>query len=394
MVGGRWVVAVWAVAGWAVAVWAVAGWGAGPSTAGAATARAPRGTATDASTSGNVVWLCRPGRASDPCTSGLTTTVVRASGATATQRATDVPSSPYDCFYVYPTVSSEKSTNANLRVQQAEIATAEAQASRFSTVCRVWAPMYRQVTLATLAAHPTLDVPAAATATAYDSLRRAFTTFLARDDHDRPIVFIGHSQGAAMLIKLLRQYVDDDPSLRSRLVLAIILGGNVEVRTGSRTGGSFRHIPVCDAAGQHGCVIAYSTFPGVPPPGSLFGRPGTGVSLQSGQTATSGLQVACVNPAAMGGGTADLRPYFPSEGAAPTPWVTYPGLYVAHCAHGDGATWLDVAKASPASDHRTVVTEQDGPDWGYHVDDVNLALGDLVQDVADAERSWKLGDGR
>ena len=53
-----------------------------------------------------------------------------------------------------------------------------------------------------------------------------------------------------------------------------------------------------------------------------------------------------------------------------------------------GATWLQVSKASGPSDHRPVVTETDGPDWGYHVADVNLALGDLVADAAAAEASW------
>lgn len=248
--------------------------------------------------------------------------------------------------------------------------------------------------LQALARAPTLRVPAAETAVAYDSLRSAFEDYLEHDDHGRPIVFIGHSQGAAMLVLLLRRLVDDDPSLRRRMVLAIILGGNVEVRDGSRTGGSFRHLPTCSAAGQAGCVIAYSSFPGEPPEGALFGRPGQGVSLQSGQTATKGLEVACVNPAAIQGGTGELEPSFPSLGAVATPWVSYPGRYVAQCRHAGGATWLEVQPTPTPSGHRPVVTEQAGPDWGYHTDDVNLALGNLVADVAAAERTWSAGEGR
>ncbi|MGH9091724.1 MAG: DUF3089 domain-containing protein [Acidimicrobiales bacterium] len=306
----------------------------------------------------------------------------------------DDPSSPYDCFYVYPTVSPEHSTNADLKVQPAEVGVAVAQAAWFSSVCRVWAPVYRQVTLRTLGRHPTLRVPAAATAVAYDSLRSAFEDYLRYDNHGRPIVFVGHSQGAAMLVLLLRRLVDDDPSLRRRTVLAIVLGGNVEVRDGSRTGGSFRHLPTCSARGQAGCVIAYSSFPGRPPPGALFGRPGRGVSLQSGQTATEGVAVACVNPAAPGGGTGRLVPVFPSLGSVPTPWVSYPGRYLARCRHAGGATWLDVRPTPTPSGRRPVVHEQAGPDWGYHADDVNLALGNLVADVAGAERTWVARNGR
>lgn len=334
------------------------------------------------------VWLCRPGAAADPCVSSLTTTVVRASGATSVVQSEADSSSRYDCFYVYPTVSRQNAANANLKVQKTEVAAAIYEASRFSAVCRVWAPVYRQVTLAGLAAHPDLDIPAADTATAYQSLRSGFEDYLAHDNDGRPLIFIGHSQGAAMLILLLERLVDDDPTLRDRLVLAVILGGNVEVKVGSLVGGSFSHIPLCDRSGEAGCVIAYSTFPDAPPAGSLFGRPGQGVSLQSGQKARTGLQVACVNPAALGGSAAPLDSYFPPEGGVSTPWVEYPGLYTARCEHGDGATWLQVAKATGASDHRPVVTEVDGPDWGFHPYDLNLALGNLVTDVAAAEASW------
>ena len=141
-----------------------------------------------------------------------------------------------------------------------------------------------------------------------------FEDYLAHFNDGRPIIFIGHSQGSAMLILLLEHLVDTNAALRSRLVLAIILGGNVVVRTGSLLGGSFTHIPVCSKAGEPGCVIAYSTFPGPPPATSLFGIPGQGVSLMSGQTARTGLQVVCVNPASIGGGSATLDPFFPSNG--------------------------------------------------------------------------------
>ncbi len=357
----------------------------------AVVASTPAGAQVAATSATATVWLCRPGVADDPCASGLTTTVVQASGATKEVSTQDDNSSPFDCFYVYPTVSKQKTTNANLKVQKPEIAAAVYEASRFSTVCKVWAPMYHQVTLAGLAAHPDLDLPPSATDTAYDSLRSAFEDYLAHDNDGRPIVFIGHSQGAAMLILLLKRLVDDNPGLRNRTVLAIILGGNVEVKTGSEVGGSFSHIPVCDSNGEAGCVIAYSTFPGTPPTGSLFGRPGRGVSLQSGQSAHTGLQVACVNPAAVGGGAAPLDSYFPPTSGVSTPWVEYPDLYTASCEHGDGATWLEVKKAEGGADHRPVVSEVNGPEWGYHPFDVNLGLGNLLNDVAGAEATWSRG---
>ncbi len=334
------------------------------------------------------VWLCRPGLANDPCTADLSTTVISATGARSIADAKPATSSKFDCFYVYPTVSSELTGNSDLKVQPAETAVAVAQASRFSTQCRVFAPMYRQVTLATLVTQPLLAVTTDAQI-AYQSLLAGFDDYLAHENDGRPIVFIGHSQGAAMLIRLLAHVVDGNAALRHRLILAIILGGDVEVKTGSLTGGSFAHIPLCSHANEAGCVIAYSSFPSEPPATALFGRVGQGVALQSGQSGTAGLQVACVNPAAIGSAKAAvLAPYFPSLGRVPTPWGSFPGLYRAACRTRGGATWLNVSKITGASDKRAIVTEKDGPDWGYHVDDVNLALGNLVDDVAAAERAW------
>jgi len=104
------------------------------------------------------------------------------------------------------------------------------------------------------------------------------------------------------------------------------------------------------------------------------------------------LQVACVNPADLGGGPGELAPYFlaATETLPPpklsTPWVTYPDLYTAHCASSGGATCLQVTTQTTAG--RPVVTQPLGPDWGYHLDDINLTLGNLVQDVHVAESAY------
>jgi len=87
------------------------------------------------------VWLCRPGLAHNPCTSDETVTVVGPSGAAHVQRISAARSAPVDCFYVYPTVSVQQTTNANLEIDPQERAVAVAQASRFASVCTVYAPM-------------------------------------------------------------------------------------------------------------------------------------------------------------------------------------------------------------------------------------------------------------
>lgn len=338
------------------------------------------------------IWLCRPGLANDPCNQSLATTAVPASGPRTVARPTPAADPAFDCFYVYPTVSTQSSDNANLEIQAGEIGAAVAQASPFSMVCRVWSPMYRQRTEASL--QKGLGNDPAADQVAYSSVLAGWKDYLAHFNDGRPIIFIGHSQGAAMLIRLLSSQVDTNPALRARTVSAIIAGGNVAVPTGQNVGATFTHLPLCTSANETSCVIAYSTFPKRPPVDSDFGRPGQGVSLQSGQTATAGVQVACVNPAALDGGTAALAPLFltstmpPPPPSVATPWVTYPNLYTANCQTSDGATWLQVTDVGGPGDDRPVVTETLGPAWGYHLDDINLALRNLVNDVGLQEKAY------
>ena len=116
--------------------------------------------------------------------------------------------------------------------------------------------------------------------------------------------------------------------------------------------------------------------------------------------------VACVNPAALNGGTSDLDPYlltatqttqFPIDAGrltepVSTPWVTYPGLYSATCQQGGGATWLQVTSLAGTSRTRPVVNDDTvgqlggtGPAWGYHGYEYWLTLGNLLRDVAGEE---------
>jgi hypothetical protein len=338
------------------------------------------------------VWLCRPGVANDPCTSDLDSTTVGLPGTLPQVVHTSPnPSSRFDCFYLYPTVSTEGSINADLAIQPAELAVAAAQAARFSQVCKVYAPIYRQVTQ-----HGLLQLGlsgGAAVDVAYSSLLKGWNDYIEHYNDGRPIVFIGHSQGAALLTVLLQRVVAPDPAVLDRMVLAILLGGNVQVPIGGDVGGTFRSIPACTSTGENRCVIAYSSFLGEPPPGSQFGRPGQGISLMSGQTASTGQQVLCVNPASIGGGSGPLHPYVVGAyvvGARErlrfgTPWVEFPDQYTASCQSADGASWLQVTVISSAGDRRPVVQETLGSNYGLHLYDVNLALGNLVADVAAAE---------
>ncbi len=346
-------------------------------------------------------WLCRPGEAADPCTADLATTIIDADGRRTTVHPRPMASPPIDCFYVYPTVSRQKTANANLHVDPEETAVAVDQASPFSQVCRVYAPMYPQLTLSAIGVAARQIDPHAA-AVAYLGVLSAWQDYLTHDNHGRGVVLIGHSQGASMLTALVRNEIDPQPAERRLLVSALLMGGNVTVPIGQTVGGDFKDIPACQSEHQTGCVVAYSSFDSVPPANSLFGRVGTsiGSNLTQSTATLADLQVLCSNPSSLSGGTGSLSAYFRSDSIyapgfgsntgprVPTPWVAFPGRYNATCMTSGGATWLQVSAVPDPGDHRPLVTQALGPRWGLHLVDVNLALGNLVGLVGDQSAAY------
>jgi Protein of unknown function (DUF3089) len=342
------------------------------------------------------VWLCKPGVKPDPCTPGLSTTVYNAplTKAIGTQHPVAERNPPIDCFYVYPTVSDEKTANSDLQIQDTETSIALYQVSRYSQYCKIYAPMYRQVTLAgaglsgSTSAKPNPEL-------GIKDVENAFEDYLAHYNHGRGFVLIGHSQGSGVLESLIAKLVDPKPAVRSRLVSAILMGGNVLVKGNTGIGGYFKHIPACRKDTQVGCVIAFSTFDQPVPSDSLFGRPGALAAL--GQKAPpKGDEVLCTNPANLAGGSGVLDPIQPSAPFAPgstialglsvlkwnvpspsTVYWTSPGSFSARCVDSNGAHVLMVT----ARDGAQTPTPAPTPEWGLHLLDANLSQGNLIADV-------------
>ena len=109
--------------------------------------------------------------------------------------------------------------------------------------------------------------------------------------------------------------------------------------------------------------------------------------MQSGQGGAGSQRVVCVNPVTLSARVGSLQRFFWSATMrtpgvrALTPWVTFPGLYTAQCRRSGGASWLQVTATPVPADPRPTVSASLGPQWGYHLNDVNLALGNLVTDV-------------
>lgn len=332
------------------------------------------------SAAARTVWLCKPGQHPDPCTPGLATTVY--SPTLQSERVLQprsVRSPKIDCFYVYPTVSDQKGPLANLHVDPEERSIALYQAARYSQLCRVFAPVYRQVTVPALQSGNS-ESPAQL-AIPLGDVRRAFASYLRHDNHGRGFVLIGHSQGSFVLRQLIAKDVDRKPAVRARMLSAILLGGNVLVKRGRPAGGDFQHVPACRHATDLGCVIAYSSYDQPPPLNSLFGR-----------TTLPGDQVLCTNPAALVGART-VDPIFPSAPFAPrtliaagisllkltqpmppTVWSSEPGAYSARCSSAGGANVLAISPLRGAQ----VPTPSPDPTWGLHLLDANIELGNLL----------------
>jgi hypothetical protein len=174
------------------------------------------------SASAATTWLCGPGVADDPCRPSLSTALYRGwdvpAGSFTARRARD---RGVACFYVYPTVSDQQRRLATKAVDPEVRSIALYQAARFSQLCRVYAPVYRQATVPALQGGTTTRGDYL---TAYGDVEDAFEAFLRRIGRRRGFVLIGHSQGAYHLQRLVRRKIDDRAAVRRRLVSALLLG--------------------------------------------------------------------------------------------------------------------------------------------------------------------------
>jgi hypothetical protein len=350
-------------------------------------------------------WLCRPGRAGDVCgRSDQDATVLRADGSTEIERFHADPKAPIDCFYVYPTVSLDPGGNASMAVEKEEVAVINQQFARFASVCRPYAPLYRQVTLTALRSALRAHHPVEADREmAYGDVKAAWDHYLAHDNHGRGVVLIGHSQGSLVLAALVKQEIDGKP-IRQRIVSVILAGYFLQVPVGKDVGGDFKSIPLCRAAGQTGCAINFASYRSDSPPPA---------NARFGFSTGTGMEAACTNPASLGGGSAELHAYLAAgregvtaDGAPPGPWtdppkeiatpfVELPGLLSAECRKDASHSWLSIELHPTPGGARTNIITGDVMfggfvlgDWGLHRIDMNLAMGDLVDIVRAQGRTW------
>lgn len=160
-------------------------------------------------------------------------------------------------FFVHPTsfISraawnaplDDKATNDRTRIFLRGLA------SPFASAGKIWAPKYRQ---ATIGAFITDRVEGKqALDAAYQDILLAFDEFLAQQQADRPIILVGHSQGARHLAQLMQDRIAGNP-VAKRIVAAYIIGWPVSVETDLPQMG----LPACRSHDQTGCIISWQSF--------------------------------------------------------------------------------------------------------------------------------------
>jgi hypothetical protein len=329
------------------------------------------------------VWLCKPGTRDGLCKPSLSTTRVTPSGQVVRRETPKRVRRPkVDCFYVYPTVSDDDGPQADRSIDPELRSIALFQAARYSQYCRVYAPVYRQITLQGLL-QPQTITPAMRDR-AFGDVREAWRTYLRKHNKGRGVILIGHSQGTFMLRPLIQREVDRKPKVRRRIVGAYLLGGAVLVPKGKDVGGDFRNVRACRSTTQIRCVVAFNTFGPEVPENARFGRSGD-----------ADQEVLCNNPANLRrGGAGRLDSILPSEPFAPgttmgavtssvgyaapdvrTRWIAAPDSYDARCVTANGA---HVLQATPRAGAPTLNALPDET-WGLHLTDANLPLGNLLR---------------
>ncbi|MGH7895096.1 MAG: hypothetical protein ACREQL_10525, partial [Candidatus Binatia bacterium] len=148
----------------------------------------------------------------------------------------------------------------------------------------------------------------------------------------------------------------------------------------------FQNLPLCTTDAETGCVIAYRSYAeGYPPAG--------GSNVQG----PDGMDTACTNPAALGGGEGRFaKTYFPNVLHQPifqiapdpgfgTPFTLFGDFYAGECVKDDhGRSYLEVRVRPEAGDMRVNPIPFDHPVLapsflGAHILDYSWAMGDLVR---------------
>lgn len=338
-------------------------------------------------------WLCHPGKTeNNACNTDLDLTVIAPDNSTEVVAFEPAADPAFDCFYIYPTVSFDASPNSDLFPGIEEANVVANQFARYGQACRLFAPVYRQRTLLELRNFLETGETQSDQEMRYDDVIRAWTHYLETENNGRGVILVGHSQGADMIFQLLREDILGTPT-EDLIIAAHAIG--FPVHADPETGG-FETMPPCERADQTGCLITYASFRAEtePPAFSGFGR-----------KSEEGARSICTNPAEIDGSDGALDAVMPTRNllmqpyeygvTLDTPFVSLPGFLSAECRSSNSHDWLAITTHGDESDARgdtlygdVIVEGEVQADWGLHLIDINLAIGNLVDIAATQGAAW------
>ena len=161
-----------------------------------------------------------------------------------------------DVFFIHPTtyVGIRKGWNANLEDEglnsKTDLSTILYQASVFNQHCRIFAPRYRQAHLSAFFVNN--EESEEAFDTAYSDIKSAFEIYLRDYNKGRPFIIAGHSQGAKMAERLIKEFIDGKP-LQKKLIVAYIIGWPVPITL-------YQQLQPCSSPTETGCFCTWRTF--------------------------------------------------------------------------------------------------------------------------------------
>jgi len=136
-----------------------------------------------------------------------------------------------------------------------------AQGALLSKYGRLFAPRYRQSTGKTYRPETDKETQATIISTSYSDIKAAFLDYLNNYNNGNKFIIAGHSQGSYLLAMLLRDVIDTDENLRSKMVTAALAGMDyLYAAENNYTGGWWQNIALCTTTSECGCVHSWTSF--------------------------------------------------------------------------------------------------------------------------------------
>ncbi len=164
---------------------------------------------------------------------------------------------PADLFFVCPTVDMGKAGNFNSYITDEKYRESfdgaiNMELGIYNDVASVYAPYYRQATFPVY--NLSKDEQEKYLGIAYEDVKNAFIYYAKHTDASRPLILAGFSQGADLIIRLMKDLFDD-PKYQRRLVTAYCIGWKLteeEVR-------EYPHLKPAVSETDTGVIVAFNS---------------------------------------------------------------------------------------------------------------------------------------